>query len=450
MLLEFKFKNYKSFSEEASFSMIPAPKQKGLDFSILKNRMGRKVIKGLSSSVIYGPNASGKTNIIGAMDTFKSIILRGNIRNVDLNNWKSPNPASALLELVPNNKLKEAKPVEFYIDFIEQGNRIQYVLIVDLGLFLDQTFKRKIIKETLTFNGIVMFERSEKLMMEYSDKSEKIYPESVVSSFSDIKRIAEESLNSYELFLMNGFKLMFSRNIAEIVENWISTKFMVIYKADSMKLIKSFTDSQNNDFPQKKSLIIEEKTYEAARIFGTNANAIGYAVNDDDSEANLCSIFNYDDGKSIGIPAELFESYGTIRFINIFPLILIAIRTGGTLVIDEFDASIHPAALMNIINIFHNDEINKNNAQLIFNTHNPIFLNSNLLRRDEIKFVERDDYTHESTLYCLSDFGTNGKTGVRNNDDYMKNYFINQYGAIKNIDFSPLFENTNDIEGEGN
>jgi AAA15 family ATPase/GTPase len=97
-------------------------------------------------------------------------------------------------------------------------------------------------------------------------------------------------------------------------------------------------------------------------------------------------------------------------------------------------------ALMSIINIFHNDDINRNNAQLIFNTHNPIFLNSNIFRRDEIKFVERSDDKNDSVLYSLSDFGTSGEKGVRKHEDYMKNYFISQYGAIKDIDFTPIFE----------
>lgn len=123
-----------------------------------------------------------------------------------------------------------------------------------------------------------------------------------------------------------------------------------------------------------------------------------------------------------------------------FPYLVDTIQNGGTLVMDEFDASIHPVALMNIINIFHNDDININHAQLIFNTHNPLFLNSNIFRRDEIKFVERDDITDFSTLYSLSDFKTSGTQGVRINDDYMKDYFIEKYGAIKNIDFTELFK----------
>ena len=67
----------------------------------MKTNIKGKDIKGLSSSVIYGPNAAGKTNIIGAMDVLRAIVLRGNIRNSE--EKSSPNPAAAALELIPNN-----------------------------------------------------------------------------------------------------------------------------------------------------------------------------------------------------------------------------------------------------------------------------------------------------------------------------------------------------------
>lgn len=133
MLLEFKVKNYKSFKEELIFSLIPAPKQKGLDYSILEEKIGKKIYKGLSAAVIYGANASGKTNIIGAMDTFKNILLRGNIHNDE--NKKTPNVAASNLELIPNNTLAETEPVHFYIKFIEKDLLIEYELTLDLGLF---------------------------------------------------------------------------------------------------------------------------------------------------------------------------------------------------------------------------------------------------------------------------------------------------------------------------
>ncbi|MDR2615612.1 MAG: ATP-binding protein, partial [Oscillospiraceae bacterium] len=105
MLLEFRAKNYKTFKDELVFSMQPAPKQKGLDYSVLKQRIGKKNHKALCSAVLYGPNASGKTNIIGAMDTFKNIVLRGHIRNSD--ERRTPNTASSVLELIPNSALEE-------------------------------------------------------------------------------------------------------------------------------------------------------------------------------------------------------------------------------------------------------------------------------------------------------------------------------------------------------
>lgn len=115
---------------------------------------------------------------------------------------------------------------------------------------------------------------------------------------------------------------------------------------------------------------------------------------------------------------------------------------------DEFDASIHPMALMNIINIFHNDEINIHHAQLIFNTHNPIFLDASLFRRDEIKFVERDEKTNQSVQYSLSDFRT--ADGIRKGEDYMSNYFVNRYGAITDVDFAPILEEIVSADSEVN
>ena len=106
-------------------------------------------------------------------------------------------------------------------------------------------------------------------------------------------------------------------------------------------------------------------------------------------------------------------------------------------------------ALMNIINIFHNDEINIHHAQLIFNTHNPIFLNGNIFRRDEIKFVERNK-DQASSIYSLAEFGTSGTYGVGKGEDYMKNYFVSRYGAIKDIDFTPIFEELIALEKEEN
>lgn len=432
MLLDFSVENYKSFLNNARFPMTPAPKQHGLDYSVLKEKVGRKNANGLCSSVVYGPNASGKTNIIGAMDVLRSIVLRGHIRNIE--EQSSLNKAVYNLELIPNNLGNTIRPVVFRISFVENGFKFDYELSSLLGLFLDDSYRRTVKNEKLCINDELVFERTDKIIFGEFKKIKAHISSQVLKNMDTISLVANQGLSENELFLSNGFKLLISQSLSKMIMDWFAEKFIVIYRADAVQLVRRLSE------PHKKAIFVEKTTNEAAKIFGINSNSIAYVAKGDDGEAKLCSIIKDDENKAKAILAEVFESFGTIRFINMFPLVLNAIATGGTLVVDEFDASIHPMALMSIISIFHNDDINKKHAQLIFNTHNPIFLNSNVFRRDEIKFVEKDDESLLSEIYSLSDFGTAGENGVRKGDDYMKNYFVSQYGAIKNIDFSPIFE----------
>lgn len=409
MLLQFKTENFKSFLDEMNFSMTPAPKQKDLEYSILEHKIGNKTYKGLCSAIIYGPNASGKTNIISAMDVFKEIVLKGDIRNSD--ELRSPNISEGKLELIPNNLNRYPKPTKFYIRFVEGELLVEYEIKIDLGLFLDRNYQRRIEFESLRINDKTIYERTDKIEFFNLKSIEKYLITEFRENEDSAKAIARNNLNETELFLTNGFKMMFSSKIVSFILEWFEEKFIVIYRADAAE-IKSKLDNTEGG-----KIFINRTTNDAAKLFGINSNALGYVVPEDGGEPQLCSIFK-DNG--VAIPAKHFESYGTVRFINMFPLILKALVEGSVLVMDEFDANIHPMALMNIINIFHDDDINKKNAQLIFNTHNPIFLNANIVRRDEIKFVERDDETHLSTHYSLSDFKTSGSNGVRKADDYLK------------------------------
>lgn len=425
MLLEFKTKNYKSFVDEMVFSMTPAPKQKGLDYSILSMKAGNKTYKGLSSAVIYGPNASGKTNVIGAMDTFRSIVMRGSIRNADA---ASPNAAASALELIPNcNGTNE--PTEFSVRFVDDGLMAEYSVKVDLGSFMDGDYQRKILEEKLSVNEKQVFLRNGGLMVDLPSVIKDYVNKSIKRKTPKMLELAEDSLSDTELFLNNGFKSIYAADLVKRILFWFDNKFVSVYRSDDMRVVRKFAD------PKANTVYVETTLTEAAKEFGITGNALGYKSTGkkDSDDTVLCSIL----GNKL-LPAEMFESYGTIRFINEFPLVILVLLNGGTLVMDEFDASIHPMALMNIINIFHNDDINKNHAQLIFNTHNPIFLDASLLRRDEIKFVEREDETGNSIHYALSDFKT--ADGIRKGEDYMNNYFVSRYGAIKDVDFSPLLE----------
>lgn len=434
MLLSFKVKNFKSFAEEAEFSMIAVNRQTGLDYSIYQKKINGKNIKGLCSSVVYGPNAAGKSNIISAMDVLRKVILRGNLQNAKENN---PNAAASLLELIPNRFLKTPIPVEFSIQFLESEFIVDYQLNLDLGLFLDDKYSRKVLFEKLTVNDHLLFQRNNNQVMLGEESSLKKLNITINKPSSHLSEIIQSSLKQDELFISNGFKLIVSPSFSDVVLNWIREKFIIIYRSDVSRTSHQFPSVESPSF------FYNDEANKAAKIFGVTSNNIGYVVTKENTEPEMCSLIENDGEESNRIlPAEMYESYGTIRFLNLFPLIERAIKIGATLVVDEFDASIHPMALMSILNVFHNDEINIHHAQLIFNTHNPVFLNRNVFRRDEIKFVERDDKTG-SCLYSLSDFATyskGGKTGVRKSEDYMKNYFVDRYGAIESIDFTPVFE----------
>lgn len=437
MLLSFTTKNYKSFKNEMTFSMTPAPKQKGLDYSILQMKAGGRVYKGLSSAVIYGPNASGKSNVIGAMDTFRSIVLRGSIHNADS---VSPNAAASYLELIPNCDGTH-ETTDFSIRFISNGLMVEYSFKADLGTFMDKDYQRKITEEKLYVNNSRVFTRTEGSLEVSLPSAIKPYVnKSIRRKTPKMLELAKDSLSDTELFLTNGFKAIYALELVKQILSWLRDKFIVVFRSDDMRIVRKYAD------PKENTVYVEKTLTEAAREFGITANALGYKAGNEDSgeDTVLYSIL-----KDKLLPAEVFESYGTIRFINEFPLVILCLLEGGTLVMDEFDASIHPMALMNIINIFHNDDINRNHAQLIFNTHNPIFLDSSLLRRDEIKFVERDEKTGNSVHYALSDFRT--ADGIRKGEDYMNNYFISRYGAIKEVDFSPMLEkimNTEEVNAD--
>jgi AAA15 family ATPase/GTPase len=134
------------------------------------------------------------------------------------------------------------------------------------------------------------------------------------------------------------------------------------------------------------------------------------------------------------IPFELHnESLGTQRLYALAGPILDILDSGKFLVFDELDSSLHTLLARMIVNIFNSNSNNKNNAQIIFSTHDTELLNKELLRRDQIWFVEKNQ-DHESTLYPLTEFSP------RKKEDLEKGYLFGRYGAIPFIDKSIFHE----------
>ncbi|MBR0191452.1 MAG: AAA family ATPase [Thermoguttaceae bacterium] len=430
MLLGFSCKNFKTYREETIFSMSPNFRHRDLLDSILTITHGKKILKGLSTSVIYGPNASGKTNLIAAMDFFRCVVLSGNVQNIQ--NFGSSNFAITNPHLIPNWNAND-EPVEFRIEFVDGSLLVEYALAISMGTFLlGNTNKRRAVhKEELKIFGKSVFSRTETNIEIHVEPIQKYLIEP--SQKKVLLAIAQKNLQSSDLFLTNSFRHLFSSKISDLIVNWFRKSFRTLIGAHQ---VQTFPNAV-----AKGALLVPDDDFQnAIKEFGIHQNKIGFVADEKLPIPLKVTIYPSTEKENIPLPAELIESLGTLRFLDIFPILLDAFATGQTLVLDEFDASLHPMALKNIVNAFHNNEVNINQAQLIFNTHNPFFLDSKYFRRDEIKFVDRDEETGNSELYQLSDFPENGGHGARKTNSYVKNYFVHRYGAIHEVDFTPFLK----------
>ena len=133
------------------------------------------------------------------------------------------------------------------------------------------------------------------------------------------------------------------------------------------------------------------------------------------------------------------ESAGTLKMFALYPELQEVLEKGSVFFIDELNARLHPLLVRNFLLTFLNPEINSNHAQIVFTTHDTWQLSNQLLRRDEIWFVEKDE-KGISTLYSLADFVDEDGSRIRKDESYEKNYLIGKYGAIPTLKSIDIFK----------
>ena len=423
MLIDYRFSNFRSFRQMTSLSMI-AGRQTTLNENLIRE-YGLRI---LPSAVIYGANASGKSNIIMSLAVMKDVVLSGSVE-ANLANLKH-------LELCPFAFQKPEKPMKFEVDFVYGGKRLEFGFEIEVSTFERKT--RSVVSENLSYidkpeHKIPIYTRDRdgiRLNGEKRARSLIQFDEKLLKQFE--KKI-NDNIDETELFLSRGFKSTISDELADVVLDFFKEELLVVsdFTLKKTNITFSFEDSPKKDFFAWNKIL---DGFVKNADFGPQE--IAFHKSEESSSVELVSIYNYKNQKLV-IPAELMESRGTLKLIDFAIPFVKMFKSGGVLILDECDASIHPELMKGILALFNDSDLNSSGAQLIFTTHNPIYLSNKIFRRDQIRFVEKDTDSYESIIYSLADFGLQE---VRNDHSYLVNYFKGNYGALPFIDFSRLLD----------
>ncbi len=434
MIIKYAVTNFRSFKNRTTLSMVAGP-QTTLNENLIR-QYGYRL---LPSVVLYGANASGKSNLIMSLAVMKQIVLAGTLESnhPDLNN----------LELYPFVHNGHKEPMSFELEFFHKGYHVLYGIELSCDSF--KTGCRRIEQEWFSLfqqNGkeINIFRRDQDGLQLYTDAKALRFINQKKKLVNELENMINANLDDAELFLSRAFKSTVNHELADVVLDYFKEKLVVVSDFTLKKATISF---MVKEMPEKDYYAWNEiiDGFVKNADFGPQGVAFRLVETDEEesADAELMSFYKQKE-KNIAIPSELMESRGTLKLIDFAIPFVKLFRSGGVFVLDEFDSAIHPELIRGIISLFNNQDINKAGAQLIFTTHNPIYLNNKIFRRDQVLFIEKDTQKYESVLYSLADFGSEE---VRNDHNYLLNYFKGNYGALPYVDFSKLINgNNNNME----
>ena len=357
----------------------------------------------LKVSAIYGANASGKTNVLQAFDYMKKRILVS-----DDSKKNSPIDEENIYSFMINND-----PIALEVEILAKNNKIY-----EYGF---EVLKDKIISEWLFEKRVnkfySIFEReNNNVSMKPNKISELVNIDErtlFLNIYSKIDRNNEDFSNVYDWFVNSTYLDLGNPNFERFINNRVSLKILSdeSYKKELLKFIKTF-DSGIEGI---------KTTPDSIEAVKSNNGIIDIEV-----------IHKGENGELKALPFYL-ESNGTRKMFHLFDFFIDALKNGMVLFVDELDAKLHPLLTRYIINLFHNEETNIGNGQLIYSTHDTVNLNKETFRRDEIWFAEKDK-DGISEIYALSDYiledDKNAGKKVRNDATYNKDYLTGRYGAI--------------------
>lgn len=414
MLLSFKIENFRSIKDVVLLNFITEKRLQ--EENLPYNSFEESGFELLHSLVIYGRNAAGKSNLIKAFTAISYLIGNSDTFKLD----KKIRPYEPF---VFDNNCKNA-PVKFEIEFIGLESKIVFKFILEYNA-------KEITREALYF-----------------------YPEGVISKLYDrdngkitygdyykgARKSIEDDLLKNQLFLSKS-----ARNKVKFLGEvylYFTKYFFVSTVLDTdfdETIIRSFAKLSLDDSKLKSNLLELLKAADTnIQDFKITENEKNFEFPDnmpDKVKQEILEKFKYDiqtmhplfeNGIEVG--KELLElnneSFGTKKFLAIGSLILDTLEDGGVIVIDELDKGLHPLLTKLLINLFNSKNNNPKNAQLVFATHDSTLLDNDIIRRDQVCFVDKG-YEGGSFLYKLSDI-----KGIRKDIPIDKWYLSGRFKAI--------------------
>ena len=393
MLCQFSVKNYKSIRDEITFDMQAAVISEHTD-RIIKDTDDQLF---LPVSSIYGPNGGGKSNVLEALQTLATNVLRPvyatkQSGNADYKFNKYPVKPFMFSEEGRNN------PTEFEIFFRTRLSEYKYVLHIYDGVVVNESLDR------------VKLETGRKSAL-FTRKGDEVHLKGV---FARLK-ISEGLSKNLPLLSYLGITYMDNDIVADVM-NWFENGIDFLNYGNPFEELRTAIASSE----EIKKLVLD-------MIREMDLDIEDFRV--EERENNRLEVFTQH--VVDGLKAELTlseESSGTKKLFGLLPFIAKSLVFGTTLVIDELDAKIHPVLLKYVIMLYNNMEINKSGAQLIFTSHDLSTMNNEVFRRDEIWFVAKGN-NQNSKLYSLVEFKTGSGESVRKDAKYDKQYLEGKYGA---------------------
>ncbi len=422
MLIEFKVSNYRSILEEQTLSLVA----NNYDHSSLPENLihpelaGIAKVKLLKGAAIYGPNASGKSNVLAALQ-FITRFIKNSATKI------APNGPTGNIPFCLDFESAKS-PSVFEITVSIEGIRYKYVVSLDT-----QRVHNELLIAYPKGQAQKWFERT-------YDKEKQEYNWSHSTTFFKLDKDLCEKTRPNSLFVSTAAQ--FNNAPLTIIYNWFNKGIHFVDLGAESSFNPLFTATLIEDKKPQVATILEllksadfgitgaDIKHEELSAAEVKEKFPPSVVREMESDGKLTGIKTLeislthqgkDNSEHIVEFAE--ESAGTRRFFALIGPWLDILEHGYTVLIDELETSLHPLLVKEFLKLLFSNAHNSKGAQIIFTTHNPILLDTEVMRRDQVWFTEKDERgaTH---LYPLTDYKP------RKNESLARGYLAGRYGAL--------------------